>query len=90
MPWGQIQLGYYAANREFASPLLFRRRNDSTYITLENELSNITTLRDNLASRMSQKLDGAEFHGQRISESEERELTSEAEGLFDVVRALAQ
>jgi arylsulfatase A-like enzyme len=64
--------------------------NDSTYFTLENELSNITTLRDNLASRMSQKLDAAEFHGQRISESDERELTSEAEGLLDVVRALAQ
>jgi hypothetical protein len=39
---------------------------------------------------MSAKLDGAEFHGQRISESDERELTSEAEGLLDVVRAFAQ
>jgi hypothetical protein len=62
---------------------------DSTYITLENELSNITTLRDDLAARMSAKLDGAEFHGQQISEADERALDLEAESLLDVVRALA-
>lgn len=61
---------------------------DSTYITLENELSNITTLRDDLAARMSAKLDGAEFHGQRISEADEKALDLEAEGLLDIVRAL--
>jgi hypothetical protein len=38
---------------------------------------------------MTAKLDGAEFHGQRISEAEERALDLEAEGLLDVVRALA-
>ncbi|MGA8224680.1 MAG: hypothetical protein WB780_23755 [Candidatus Acidiferrales bacterium] len=62
--------------------------NDSTYITLENELSNITLLRDDLAARMSAKLDAAEFHGQRISEFEERELDLEAQGLLDIIHAL--
>ena len=63
--------------------------NDSTYIDFENQLSDITFLRDDLAARMIQKLDAAEFHGKRISESEERALDLEAEGLLDVVRALA-
>jgi arylsulfatase A-like enzyme len=62
--------------------------NDSTYINLENQLSDITLLRDDLAARMSAKLDAAEFHGQRISESEERELDLEAQGLLDIVHAL--
>jgi hypothetical protein len=61
---------------------------DSTYIDLENQLSDITTLRDDLASRMSARLDGAEFHGQRITEPEERALTLEAEGLLDIIHAL--
>jgi hypothetical protein len=61
---------------------------DSTYITLENELSEITLLRDTLAADMIARLNDAEFNGKRISESKQRQLSGEAEGLLDVVHAL--
>ncbi len=61
---------------------------DSKYITLENELSDITFLRDDLASQMLTLLEDAEFHGKRISESKERDLDQQAEGLLDVVQAI--
>jgi hypothetical protein len=62
---------------------------DSTYINLENDLSSITTLRDTLAADMINRLNDAEFNGKRISGGKERHLTLEAEGLLDIVRALA-
>jgi len=61
---------------------------DSTYITLENELSEITLLRDTLAADMIARLNDAEFNGKRISEGKQRKLSLEAEGLLDVVHAL--
>jgi hypothetical protein len=61
---------------------------DSIYITLENELSEITLLRDTLAADMIARLNDAEFNGKRISESKQRQLSGEAEGLLDVVHAL--
>jgi hypothetical protein len=63
---------------------------DSTYINLENQLSDITFLRDSLASDMRKRLEDAEFNGKRISGEKERELTREAEGLLATVQALAQ
>jgi hypothetical protein len=62
---------------------------DSTYIRLENDLSNITTLRDTIAADMLQRLEDAEFNGKRISDEKERQLTREAEGLLESVEALA-
>ena len=61
---------------------------DTTYIALENQLSNITFLRDTLASQMVALLDGAEFHGKHIEESKASDLRSEAEGLLDIVHAI--
>lgn len=62
---------------------------DSTYINLENDLSNITTLRDTIAADMLQRLEDAEFNGKRISGEKERQLTRQAEGLLDLVEGLA-
>jgi arylsulfatase A-like enzyme len=62
---------------------------DSTYIQLENDLSNITTLRDTIAADMLNRLEDAEFNGKRISGEKERQLTREAEGLLDIVEGLA-
>ena len=62
---------------------------DSTYIQLENDLSNITTLRDTIAADMIKWLEDAEFNGKRISGEKERQLTRQAEGLVDLVQGLA-
>lgn len=62
---------------------------DSTYINLENELAEITLLRDTLASDMLKRLEDAEFNGKRISGEKERQLTRQAEGLLDIVQGLA-
>ena len=62
---------------------------DSTYINLENDLSQITLLRDTIASDMLKRLEDAEFNGKRISGEKERQLTRQAEGLLDIVQGLA-
>jgi hypothetical protein len=62
---------------------------DSTYVNLENLLSDITLARDTIAAGMIARLNDAEFNGKRISEANERQLTQEAEGLLDVVEAIA-
>ncbi len=62
--------------------------NDTSYITLENQLSNVTLLRDSVVSQMIAVLDGAEFHGKRVPESNVRRLTQEAEDLLDMVHAI--
>jgi hypothetical protein len=62
---------------------------DSTYINLENDLSNITTLRDTIAADMIKRLEDAEFNGKRVSEGKARQLTRQAEGLLDLVEGLA-
>jgi hypothetical protein len=63
---------------------------DSTYINLENQLSEITLLRDALASDMITRLNDAEFNGKKISGGKERQLTQEAEGLLGIVESIAQ
>jgi hypothetical protein len=62
---------------------------DSTYIQLENEISNITTLRDTIAADMSSRLNDAEFNNRQIPPGQERKLVQEAEGLLSTVQALA-
>jgi hypothetical protein len=62
---------------------------DATYNSLESQLSFITTLRNELADEMLERLTDAEFHGKRISEFRERVLVSEADALTDYVNWLA-
>lgn len=65
-------------------------RNDATYNQLENQLSNITAVRDALAGRMLGMLEDAEFSGNRISEREARPLVAEAFLLLAYVHLLEQ
>jgi hypothetical protein len=62
---------------------------DSTYVRLENQLSDITFLRDALAADMISRLNDAEFNHRQIPREQERILVEEAEGLLFVVQALA-
>jgi hypothetical protein len=62
---------------------------DSTYIQLENDISNITTMRDTIAADMLTRLEGAEFNNRRIPPGQEKKLVEEAEALLSVVQALA-
>ena len=62
---------------------------DSTYINLENDLSNITTQRDTIAADMLNRLEDAEFNGKRISEGKAHQLIRQAEGLLGIVERLA-
>lgn len=62
---------------------------DSSYIQLENTLSEITLVRDALAADMITRLNGAEFNGKPISGQKERQLKMEAEALLELVEAIA-
>jgi hypothetical protein len=62
---------------------------DSTYIQLENDISNITTVRDTIAADMLTRLEGAEFNNRRIPPGQEKKLVEEAEALLSAVQALA-
>jgi hypothetical protein len=62
---------------------------DATYNRLEKQLQLITAFRDALAARMLDRLEDAEFHGQRIGGGEERALVSQADELVEYVDWLA-
>ncbi len=62
--------------------------NDSTYNNLEKQLSIITSLRDDLASRMEDRLEDAEFHNQPIHWWEALAFSSEAQALLDYAEAI--
>jgi hypothetical protein len=62
---------------------------NSTYTSLENQLSLITTLRNHLADKMLKQLTAAEFQGQPLPEPEGRELIVESQALLNHVNRLA-
>jgi hypothetical protein len=62
--------------------------NDSTYSNLENQISLITLLRDDLASRMERRLEDAEFHNTPIQRWEAFELSVEAQALLDYTKVV--
>ena len=59
--------------------------NDSTYTKLENKLSNITTVRNGIASQMLSILEGAEFNNQHINTHLANQLIQQAENLLEQV-----
>jgi hypothetical protein len=61
---------------------------DSTYSTLENQISLITVLRDDLASRMERRLEDAEFNNKPIPRWEAYGLSVEAQALLDYTKAV--
>lgn len=62
---------------------------EATYNNLENQLSSITALRDQIAGEMLEILTAAEFQGKRIPEDEARELIRRSQALSDYVNWLA-
>ncbi len=56
---------------------------DSTYTTLENQLSSITTQRDSIAAKMITLLENAEFNGQPISQQLAKQLISQGKALLN-------
>jgi len=63
--------------------------NDSTYTNLENQLSSITTQRNELTAQMSSLLEGAAFNGQSINEQQVKHLVSDGQALLNQVNSLA-
>jgi hypothetical protein len=57
--------------------------NDHTYELIETKLADLDARRDALALQISQLLDGAEFHGQPISNSQASSLLGKANGLLE-------
>jgi hypothetical protein len=64
--------------------------NDSTYNKLEKQISFITSLRDDLASRMEKRLEDAEFHNKPIHRWEALAFSFEAQGLLDYTKAVEE
>jgi hypothetical protein len=63
---------------------------DSTYVSLENQISDWTAQRDALASQVKAVLEGPVFNGTPINELQARSLASQARALIDEVVAAAQ
>ena len=62
---------------------------DSTYNSLESELSGFGQQRDALASQISAALSGAEFNGTAINEQQAKDLIGQAQDLLAQVHAAA-
>ncbi len=63
---------------------------DSTYTNLEAQLTSLGSQRDALAGQMIGLLEGAEFNGQIISNSQAQSLISQGQALLNEMHALAQ
>jgi hypothetical protein len=61
---------------------------DSTYTTLENDLTSLTSQRDALAAQMISLLEGATFGGQSINEQQAKQLIAQGQALLNQVNAL--
>ena len=62
---------------------------DSTYTSLENQLGSLITQRNALAAQMIGVLEGAEFDGKPISESQAQSLVSQGQALIAEAQSLA-
>lgn len=62
---------------------------DREYNQIEKQLSDVTALRDNIASQMAAMINAAEFNGQPISVPQARQLIQQAKGLLKEVSDLA-
>jgi len=62
---------------------------DTTYTTLENQLTSITTHRDALATQMIAMLQGAEFNNQSIDATQAQSLIDQGNALLQQVSSLA-
>ena len=62
---------------------------DSTYTSLEAQISDLTAQRDTLATQIKAVLDGAEFGGQAANTLQLMSLNNQAQSLIDQAAALA-
>jgi hypothetical protein len=60
---------------------------DSTYVSLENQLASLGAQRDALAGQMIGLLEAAEFNGQPISQQQVQTLETQAQALLDQAQA---
>ena len=63
---------------------------DSTYTSIENQISSLTTQRDTVAAQMRGLLDNAAFNGQAINSSQAQNLIQQAQNLMNQMHTLAQ
>jgi hypothetical protein len=62
---------------------------DVTYTNLENQIASWTTQRDGLATQIKSMLEGAEFDGQPIDETQAKSLISQANNLLREAASVA-
>ncbi len=62
---------------------------DSTYTNIENQLISLGSQRDTVAAQMISLLEGAEFNGQPISNSQAQALIAQGQSLLDQAKTLA-
>ncbi|HET9847137.1 MAG TPA: hypothetical protein VFR68_01110 [Candidatus Dormibacteraeota bacterium] len=62
---------------------------DSTYVSIENSIGNLTTQRDDLAGQIKVALNDAAFHGQPLNEGQAKNWIAQAQSLIDDARGLA-
>jgi hypothetical protein len=63
--------------------------NDATYTSLENQLTNLGTSRDQVAGHISASLEAAEFGGTPLNELQAKALIAQANSLLAQARAMA-
>ncbi len=62
--------------------------NDATYNSIEGQIQSLTAQRDALAAQMIVLLDGAEFKGQRFSDSQAQSLIAQGQALLNQANSL--
>ena len=79
-PFGQLaQYGWITSTAALES----NSTNDATYTQLEGDVAAWTTQRDSLGAQIKTLLEGAEFSGQPINESQAQSLISQAQALLN-------
>ena len=63
--------------------------NDSTYVSIESSIENLTTQRDALAAQIKAALNAAAFDGQPLNERQAKRWIDKAESLIDQASELA-
>lgn len=63
--------------------------NDATYVSIENQIENLTNQRDTLASQIKVTLNDAAFNGKALNEQQAKNLITQAQALLDQAQGLA-
>jgi hypothetical protein len=84
--------GQFAMDALFASTKAIKSgsvSDDSTYTSIEGQISSLTTQRDALATQMKNLLDSAAFNGQVINNNQAQNLIQQAQALINQMHTLA-